>query len=192
MAFYISSPQFSPRALNWIYCPNFFPSSFFLSPSFMWLIGLILTVQIEVCQSCENGQHQRQQNEERDKVWVGFSGVLKENLQTHRRHSQPRWCINGAAQWLAPPRSYTYLLDSNIFADGCFQCVTRYVFTQLSVKCFCHKYLNFSNFPDLSVYQILYCILLEILQGFHTSVTLTWANSLEEEKRRFHGYKCHT
>lgn len=73
MAFYISSPQFSCCALNWIYGPDFFSPSpflffFFLSSSFMWLIGLILAVQIEVCQSCENGWAQTQQSVEGDKV----------------------------------------------------------------------------------------------------------------------------
>lgn len=79
MASYISSPQFSLCALNWIYCPACLLSadspsllfSFFClraSPSFMWLIGLIPAVRIEVCQSCENGRSQTWRTEVADKV----------------------------------------------------------------------------------------------------------------------------
>lgn len=70
-------------------------------------------------------------------VSVGFSGVLKENLLTLRRHSKPHSCINSATQSLAhPPRTYTYSLDGNIFADHGFQCVTRYLLAQdKPVKC---------------------------------------------------------
>lgn len=137
MASYISSPQFSPCAFNWIYCPDFFSFSFFpffLSPSFTWLIGLIPAVQIEVCQSYENDRSQTQQSEEGDKITLpkcisGFQwctqrkfsdtlGALKTTL-VHK--------FSIAIIPTSSSHSHSLVRWQYFFADHCFLCVARYL-----------------------------------------------------------------
>ena len=102
------------------------------------MIGLILAVQIEVCQSCENGRAQTEQSEEGDKVSLpecisGFQWCTQRKF-TDTLEALKTTLVHKFSNTIT--RTYTYSPDGNVFADRYFQRVTAFLVIQYKpVKC---------------------------------------------------------